>query len=208
MNANRTEPSTTASKVILAFTGTVLSIRFREQPGRATRVVVHASDVAIYCRVRVDSRRVGACRGADCRVPDRLRRPPCRRTRSRGRLLGPGGRCSARRCLDAGGSPARDPAGTPALRRQPVDRRRGRARATWGRHSHPTRGERRPRRPADLQLARQPLQDLALQIGSIRWAPRERCPSGLRSATGNRVRAERCVAGSNPALSVLFRHAR
>jgi hypothetical protein len=30
---------------------------------------------------------------------------------------------------------------------------------------------------------------------------RERCPSGLRSATGNRVRAERCVAGSNPALS-------
>src|SRR3982751_4588798 len=33
-------------------------------------------------------------------------------------------------------------------------------------------------------------------------APRERCPSGLRSATGNPVRAERCVAGSNPALSV------
>src|SRR5438067_12038586 len=31
----------------------------------------------------------------------------------------------------------------------------------------------------------------------------ERCPSGLRSATGNRVRAERCVAGSNPALSAL-----
>src|SRR5581483_7178290 len=29
----------------------------------------------------------------------------------------------------------------------------------------------------------------------------ERCPSGLRSATGNRVRAERRVAGSNPALS-------
>src|SRR5436190_4868862 len=29
----------------------------------------------------------------------------------------------------------------------------------------------------------------------------ERCPSGLRSATGTRVRAERCVAGSNPALS-------
>src|SRR5581483_1592151 len=29
----------------------------------------------------------------------------------------------------------------------------------------------------------------------------ERCPSGLRSATGNRVRAARCVAGSNPALS-------
>src|ERR1035437_7530494 len=30
----------------------------------------------------------------------------------------------------------------------------------------------------------------------------ERCPSGLRSATGNRVGAERCLAGSNPALSV------
>src|SRR3954447_26953138 len=31
----------------------------------------------------------------------------------------------------------------------------------------------------------------------------ERCRSGLRSATGNRVRAERSVAGSNPALSVV-----
>ena len=30
----------------------------------------------------------------------------------------------------------------------------------------------------------------------------ERCPSGRRSATGNRVRVERRVAGSNPALSV------
>ena len=29
----------------------------------------------------------------------------------------------------------------------------------------------------------------------------ERCPSGLRSATGNRVSAERWIAGSNPALS-------
>ena len=29
----------------------------------------------------------------------------------------------------------------------------------------------------------------------------ERCPSGLRSATGNRVCAERCVEGSNPSLS-------
>ena len=36
----------------------------------------------------------------------------------------------------------------------------------------------------------------------LRWPPAaERCPSGLRSATGNRVRAERSVAGSNPALS-------
>ena len=33
----------------------------------------------------------------------------------------------------------------------------------------------------------------------------ERCPSGRRSATGNRVWAERSIAGSNPALSV-FRH--
>ena len=30
----------------------------------------------------------------------------------------------------------------------------------------------------------------------------ERCPSGLRSTTGNRVSAERRDAGSNPALSV------
>jgi hypothetical protein len=29
----------------------------------------------------------------------------------------------------------------------------------------------------------------------------ERCPSGLRSTTGNRVSAERWIAGSNPALS-------
>ena len=36
---------------------------------------------------------------------------------------------------------------------------------------------------------------------TLRSLPSERCPSGLRSATGNRVRAERCVAGSNPALS-------
>src|SRR5512132_495551 len=36
----------------------------------------------------------------------------------------------------------------------------------------------------------------------------ERCPSGLRSATGNRVRAERCVAGSNPALSAFLSLAR
>src|SRR6476620_4181351 len=36
----------------------------------------------------------------------------------------------------------------------------------------------------------------------------ERCTSGLRSATGNRVRAERCVAGSNPALSALLSLAR
>jgi hypothetical protein len=32
---------------------------------------------------------------------------------------------------------------------------------------------------------------------------RERCPSGLRSTTGNRVSAERRIAGSNPALSVV-----
>ena len=42
----------------------------------------------------------------------------------------------------------------------------------------------------------------------LRWAASERCPSGLRSATGNRVRGESCVAGSNPALSVLKRGAR
>src|SRR5438094_41557 len=34
----------------------------------------------------------------------------------------------------------------------------------------------------------------------------ERCPSGLRSATGNRVRAERCVEGSNPSLSASYDH--
>ncbi len=32
----------------------------------------------------------------------------------------------------------------------------------------------------------------------------ERCPSGPRSTTGNRVSAERWNAGSNPALSVHY----
>ena len=40
------------------------------------------------------------------------------------------------------------------------------------------------------------------------FAATERCPSGRRSATGNRVSAERCFAGSNPALSVPARRAR
>ena len=35
----------------------------------------------------------------------------------------------------------------------------------------------------------------------VRCPRSERCPSGLRSATGNRVRVERCVEGSNPSLS-------
>ena len=39
----------TASKAILAFTGTVLSIRFARQPGRVTRVLTDASDVVTYC---------------------------------------------------------------------------------------------------------------------------------------------------------------
>jgi hypothetical protein len=43
--------------------------------------------------------------------------------------------------------------------------------------------------------------------GRLPWPDHtERCPSGLRSATGNRVGAERCLAGSNPALSA-FRFA-
>jgi hypothetical protein len=49
----------------------------------------------------------------------------------------------------------------------------------------------------DLDLDARPT---ATGAGTL--AASERCPSGLRSATGNRVRAERCVAGSNPALSV------
>src|SRR2546423_5681300 len=38
-------------------------------------------------------------------------------------------------------------------------------------------------------------------VSPIRWACSERCPSGRRSATGNRVGAERCLEGSNPSLS-------
>src|SRR5207248_6756060 len=43
---------------------------------------------------------------------------------------------------------------------------------------------------------------LPLKPGRDTLTGPERCPSGLRSATGNRVRAERSVAGSNPVLSV------
>ena len=35
----------------------------------------------------------------------------------------------------------------------------------------------------------------------LTFAASERCPSGLRSTTGNRVGAERCLEGSNPSLS-------
>src|SRR5712691_10982387 len=49
-----------------------------------------------------------------------------------------------------------------------------------------------------VQIPPPPPQSPAARVGRP-----ERCPSGLRSATGNRVRAERCVAGSNPALSAL-----
>ena len=61
-------------------------------------------------------------------------------------------------------------------------------------------------------LSEEQIQDVAAYVSSaagltsfdrsLGCARLERCPSGLRSATGNRVRAERCVAGSNPALSV------
>jgi hypothetical protein len=61
-SAERTVPTTTASKMILAFTGTVLSIRFREQPGRVTRVLAQASDVAIYCSARRERRKLVASR--------------------------------------------------------------------------------------------------------------------------------------------------
>ena len=60
----------------------------------------------------------------------------------------------------------------------------------------PRRRRRRERLRARGAQSRAPFQAQA----RMRVAP-ERCPSGLRSATGNRVRAERCVAGSNPALS-------
>ena len=75
--------------------------------------------------------------------------------------------------------------------------------ASWWSRSHPL-GSRQLRRPssaateggrfafpAPLRCARRATQ-----------ARLERCPSGRRSATGNRVWAERSIAGSNPALSV------
>jgi hypothetical protein len=59
-SAERTAPTTTASKTILSFTGTVLSARFREQPGRVTRVVAPASDVATYCCGRSERSKLAA----------------------------------------------------------------------------------------------------------------------------------------------------
>ena len=63
-------------------------------------------------------------------------------------------------------------------------------------------------------LTEEQIQDVAAYVSSAAGLRRsraslgcrllERCPSGRRSATGNRVRAERCVAGSNPALSVVM----
>src|SRR5215204_6406875 len=52
------------------------------------------------------------------------------------------------------------------------------------------------RRPAGLRRA--PRRGVRARYPHSRL---ERCPSGLRSATGNRVWAERSIAGSNPALS-------
>src|SRR6266516_4972805 len=51
----------------------------------------------------------------------------------------------------------------------------------------------RPNFTTVLQQSRKPL---------LRWPRPERCPSGRRNATGNRVPAERWVEGSNPSLSV------
>src|SRR5438270_5606410 len=50
-------------------------------------------------------------------------------------------------------------------------------------------------------MASSPATRSACQSRGGTLATSERCPSGLRSATGNRVPAERWVAGSNPALS-------
>jgi hypothetical protein len=63
-SASKTEPKTTANKVILAFTGLPFR-RLTEQPDRAARVVDHASDVAICCYAAgeraINSRRLGHC---------------------------------------------------------------------------------------------------------------------------------------------------
>src|ERR687887_619959 len=90
-----------------------------------------------------------------------------------------------------------------------------RSRSSCPRSSRPRASSERPieQLPPYRRSSEQGLSDL---IGPYCWLLRrwlmghatlrasERCPSGLRSATGNRVRAERCVAGSNPALSAEF----
>ncbi|MFL5959678.1 MAG: hypothetical protein ACJ75G_05350 [Gaiellaceae bacterium] len=64
MSASNAAAATTASKVILAFTDCPFA-RLTEQPGRVTRVVNDASDVATYSyegrRRTVNSRRLGNC---------------------------------------------------------------------------------------------------------------------------------------------------
>src|SRR5262245_39542148 len=64
-------------------------------------------------------------------------------------------------------------------------------------------GGKRPIRgaPADLSKLALLVRDRAIEKPGYDGRAAERCPSGLRSATGNRVPGESWVAGSNPALS-------
>ena len=87
-------------------------------------------------------------------------------------------------------------------RRRPGDEREGRDAVVQG-------AARREADPGRCGLRRRVHARLAPRAPRIPCARPERCPSGRRSATGNRVSVERRFAGSNPALSVdqRLRHA-
>ena len=78
--------------------------------------------------------------------------------------------------------------------------------SSWSSESRTARARCRPSRISSTRPRSRtsPRTSSSPRRGSPRYPrPRpERCPSGRRSATGNRVRVERRVAGSNPALSV------
>src|SRR5581483_2128146 len=89
-SAKSTAPSTTASKVNLAFTG--LSFRrLPEQPGRARHLIQKPSVVAVCCCARAKLQTTWHLwwrASSDRRVPDHLCRTPRRRPSARGGLLG------------------------------------------------------------------------------------------------------------------------
>ena len=134
--------------------------------------------------------------GDDATTTDR-RRPRATRSRARRSSWAPQAARAATR------SPTRARPGTvgPNLDAASRPRQGGRARDERPRRDAAVRGH--AQRAADTGRRSLRLVRSAEGLAALATLSRlERCPSGLRSATGNRVRAERCVAGSNPALSV------
>src|SRR5581483_4501617 len=162
-------------------------------PRRARRRLCRPSGAA---RAWVAPRSTAGCRSPPRPRTRRARRAArLRRSARRARVAAPGAAAAAA-AARAGEAP---PTAAPAGLREPP--RAGRGRRARARARAPARSRARlrdrPRPPCRPPAAR--------AAAPLRLTRPERCPSGRRSATGNRVRAERRVAGSNPALSALAR---